>query len=232
MNPLWLFDEVIHSGEEFVSEEDVAAYDKKAGKSIEVEQEFIQDLQLNNNSVVVDIGAGTGHFAFEAAKVCRKVYAIDASSAMVKFMKQKQKKLQMDNVFVIESGILTYKHHDVPVDVVVSKNTLHHLPDFWKVEALKTIYNMLKEGGTLWLEDLIFSFPFSDSEAYINKWIDRAQDDPRAGWTKSEFRRHVKEEYSTYTWLMEKMLEEVGFKITDKTTSENKIFASYRCLKR
>ncbi len=37
--------------------------------------------------------------------------------------------------------------------------------------------------------------------------------DPATGWTADELAAHVRDEFSTYSWLLEKMLEVAGFEI-------------------
>jgi putative AdoMet-dependent methyltransferase len=40
-------------------------------------------------------------------------------------------------------GFLNYEHNGPPLDMIVSNLALHHLPDFWKMIALKRIHEML-----------------------------------------------------------------------------------------
>jgi hypothetical protein len=42
----------------------------------------------------------------------------------------------------------------------------------------------------------------------------------------------VREENSTFTWLLEPMLDKAGFDVTQATYSEDAIFASYTCMRR
>jgi hypothetical protein len=52
------------------------------------------------------------------------------------------------------------------------------------------------------------------------------------GWTRADLEEHVRDEHSTFTWLLEPMIERAGFTITDAQYSENQIFARYVCTKR
>ena len=55
--------------------------------------------------------------------------------------------------------------------------------------------------------------------------------DPVRGWTRSELETHLREEYSTYTWLLEPLLERAGFLIQDADTTA-RAYAAYTCVKR
>ena len=49
-------------------------------------------LELDSNSTVIDIGAGTGAFTLHAAKHCRKVYAVDVSHARLNRCRKRAKR--------------------------------------------------------------------------------------------------------------------------------------------
>ena len=52
------------------------------------------------------------------------------------------------------------------------------------------------------------------------------------GWTRDELAEHVRDEHSTFTWLLEAMIERAGFDIIDATYSASGVFARYLCKKR
>ena len=64
-------------------------------------------------------------------------------------------KANINNVFPICSGLLSYEHDGEPADVVISNAVLHHLPDFWKLVALRNINSFLKPGGKFFLFDVV-----------------------------------------------------------------------------
>ena len=116
------------------------SYDKHHRKFRDYEKEaneIIAILGLDNNQTVIDIGCGTGAFVIHASKNCKKVYAVDVSKAMLRCARRKAKKAGIDNLEFHHGGFLTYKHSAEPVDAIVSTLALHHLPDFWKLVALK-----------------------------------------------------------------------------------------------
>jgi hypothetical protein len=106
------------------------------------------------------------------------------------------------------------------------------LPDFWKVAALERIAAMLRPEGVLLLQDLVFSFDPADAASAIQKWLDAAQTDPARGWTAEQLAAHVRTEHSTFTWLLEPMLDVAGFEIEQRRLSADGIYAAYVCKRR
>ncbi len=137
-----------------------------------------------------------------------------------------------ENVRTVQAGLLGYVHEGNPVDAIYTRNALHHLPDAWKAVALRRTAGLLREGGTLRLRDLVFSFPAADAEAGIRRWIDAtAAEDQAVGWTRPELETHVRDEHSTFTWLLEPMLAGAGFEIVASAYAPVGAYADYTCVK-
>jgi hypothetical protein len=90
--------------------------------------------------------------------------------------------------------------------------------------------SMLKTGGVLYLRDVVFSFDPSEYRSRIEAWIDRVAKPVGEGFTVSDFETHIREEYSTFGWILEGMLTRAGFEIqgADYPTPE---YATYVCRK-
>ena len=56
--------------------------------------------------------------------------------------------------------------------------------------------------------------------------------DVERGWTRGELAEHMRDAHSTFTWLLEPMLERAGFDIADADYGESGMFARYLCRKR
>jgi hypothetical protein len=123
---------------------------------------------------------------------------------------------------------LSFRHTGDPVDVVFSRNALHQIPDFWKGVALDRVAKMLVPGGILRLRDLVYDFEPNDAPARMAAWFAGAVDDPAKGWTADELAEHVRLEHSTYTWLLEPMLERTGFEIIERSVVRG-VYAAYTC---
>ena len=213
----WRLDEREHAGGEHLDPEYVAAYDAKSPTDWSDELEL-----LRGRGTVVDLGAGTGSFAAAIAPHVGRVVAVDVSPAMVEHMRRR-------GLDAVNAGFLTYAHEGERADAVHSRNALHHLPDFWKAVALDRIALFLRPGGLLLLADIVYSFEPADADAAIEPWLASAPTDPARGWTAEQLAEHVRDEHSTFTWLLEPMLERAGFEICERTTSDNRIYASYVC---
>jgi SAM-dependent methyltransferase len=218
----WWPDEVAQAGSEHLDPEYVAAFDRKSSTDWSETVARFSELGVGPASTVLDLGAGTGAFALAAQPHVRRVIAVDPSPAMVALMRSR-------GIEAVEAGFLTYEHEGAKVELVHSRNALHHLSDFWKAVALARIARIVKPGGVLVLEDFVYSFPATEAAAVIERWLQRAAPDPAQGWTADELAEHVRTEHSTFSWLLEPMLERAGFDITYRWYSESRVYASYAC---
>lgn len=228
-NMSWILDELEHAGAEHLDAGQVALYDAKAQFDAEPEVRLLQSLGLNEAQTLIDLGAGPGELALEAARVCRRVIAVDVSPAMLNVIRDKATRRDVGNVEVVQGGFLGYQHEGEQADFVYSRNALHHLPDFWKVQALRRVHRMLKPGGVLRLRDLAFSFEADESKERIEGWLAHSDQMSSPGYPRSELETHVCEEFSTFTWLLEVMLERVGFAVEQTQYSPSGIFIEYVC---
>jgi ubiquinone/menaquinone biosynthesis C-methylase UbiE len=228
----WVVDELAHAGRENLDAGHVARYDGKEDGGAAEEVAALRAAGLGADATVVDMGAGTGQFALAAAAAVRRVLAVDVSPAMLERLRAKLRDSGIDNVECVAGGFLTYEHRGEPADLVYSRLALHHLPDFWKARALVRMAEMLKPGGILRLSDVVYGFEPAEAEVALERWMARtASDDVEGGWTRAELEEHVRDEHSTFTWLLEPMIEKAGFAIEHADYSEDRIFAHYRCVK-
>ncbi|MGO8949382.1 MAG: class I SAM-dependent methyltransferase [Ktedonobacterales bacterium] len=225
----WTFDELAHAGQEHLDPDYIATYDRKAATDPTEEIELLRSLGLQVSSTLVDVGAGTGTLALAAAPFCRRIVAVDVSSAMLDIAQAKAKQLGLSNIEYVQAGFLSYEHSGNLADVVYSRNALHHLPDFGKALALQRIAAMLLPGGMLRLRDLVFSFEPTQAESAIEGWLAKAPSRPEDGWTCDELETHLRTEYSTFSWLLEPMLTHAGFDIQQVEYSGSGFYAAYVC---
>jgi SAM-dependent methyltransferase len=224
-------DEVALAGREHLDAAYVAGYDRKAGLDPTGDVEALRAQGLGPASTLIDFGAGTGTFAVAAAAVCGRVIAVDVSPAMVRAIRAKAAAAGAGNVECVEAGFLSYEHEGDAPGFVYTRNALHHLPDLWKVVALGRIGALIAPGGVLRLRDLAFSFAPGEAEAGIETWLETGAARPESGWTREELEVHVREEYSTFTWLLEAMIDRAGFDIL-AADHRGGAHADYLCLRR
>jgi SAM-dependent methyltransferase len=228
-----LLREIALAGPEHLDQDYVAGYDRKARVDPTQDLDALRDRGLGPESTLVDLGAGTGTFALAAASFCKQVVAVDISPAMVDAIRAKIVAHSVGNVETIQAGLLSYEHRGSAPDFMYTRHALHHLPDFWKAVALNRFAAQLAPGGILQIRDLVFSFDLGETEASVANWLqsaaaDRAED----GWTRDELETHLRDEYSTFTWLLEPMLERAGFEIITADYANDGAYANYVCARR
>ncbi|HEY9204476.1 MAG TPA: methyltransferase domain-containing protein [Candidatus Methanoperedens sp.] len=231
--PGWQYNEMQQVGTDYTDERQVKEYDLHMQKLRDVKKEtedIIKVINLNSGHSVLEIGTGTGSFAIEAARHCTKVFAVDISPGMLEFARHKARIQGVGNIEFHNAGFLTYVHRGEPLDAVVSQLALHHLPDFWKMIALRRIFEVLKDGGKFYLKDTVYSFEVGNYETFFNNLLDVVKG--AAGEElANDLEIGIREEYSTLGWIMEGMLQRAGFYI-DRVEYSEGFMAVYVCTKR
>lgn len=222
----WLYDEMRQVGMDFEDADQVVRYDSRQGTNRDREAGLVKRLGITDDTVVVDLGCGTGSFALEAARSGARVFAIDVSQTMLDFVRSAAAREALDNIQTGHAGFLTFDLSPRSVDVVVSRAALHHLPDFWKQAAFLRIHDALRPDGRFYLRDVAFSFDARNYESGIEHWVRRMPE--QSGFTRQEFEMHVREDYSTYSWVLEGFLERAGFEILERTYPAEE-YAEYLC---
>jgi ubiquinone/menaquinone biosynthesis C-methylase UbiE len=225
--PGWLLDEVASAGRENLDPEHVSRYDVKEDAGAREEIALLRSLGLERASVVVDMGAGTGQFTLTVAPHCDRVVAVDVSPVMLDRLRSKLAAAGVANVEVQQAGFLSYEHRGAPADIVYSRLALHHLPDAWKAIALLRLRSMIRPGGLMRLVDVVYDFGPEEAFDRLESWCASAGDEIGDDWSRAELEEHVRDEHSTYTWLLEPMIARAGFAIEEATHSDDGIFASY-----
>jgi SAM-dependent methyltransferase len=224
----WRPDEMTTAGRENLDPAHVERYDDKEDAGTAAEVARCLDLGLTPTATVVDLGAGTGQFTLAVAPHCARVVAVDVSPVMLDRLRAKVAAAGLTTVDVVPAGFLSYQHDGGPADLVYSRYALHHLPDFWKALALTRVRAILRPGGLFRLSDVVYHFDPSEAEERLGAWFEGAGTEAAVrGWHRAELEEHVRDEHSTYTWLLEPMLERAGFATEDVSYSDDGIFAKY-----
>lgn len=229
----WIYDEFKHCGVDYSKAKEAENYDEQHQKFRDYEKEFrgmMDFLELRNtdNMTIIDLGCGTGAISILAADMFKKVYAVDVSKEMIE--KAKKKLIgNSKNIRFVNSGFLSYVHDGEPVDLVVTKTAFHHLPDFWKQVALLRINAMLKMGGLLYIHDVVFQFDPQEYIIKINSWISKLEEVAGPEF-RPDVETHIRDEYSTFGWIMNGLLENAGFAV-EKCTSADDFVTEYACRK-
>ncbi|HBC30147.1 MAG TPA: class I SAM-dependent methyltransferase [Clostridiales bacterium] len=228
----WQYNDMKQVGIDYFNINEVEVYDKQMAKLRDVKQEtknIIKLLGIGCDDLVAEFGTGTGEFCLEVAKHCKQITGIDVSNRMLEYANEKIKLRGINNVDFVHGSFLTYRHSGTPVDFVITQLALHHLPDFWKQIALNRIYAILKEGGSLYLKDTVYSFDTNKYEHFFEQWISKTKS--LAGEELSQdVTTAVREEFSTCDWIMEGLIKRAGFTI-QHAEYEQGFLAQYVCKK-
>ena len=145
---------------------------------------------------------------------------------MLGFVSEAAAREDLVNLHCEHAGFLSFDAPPNSLDVVVTRYALHHLPDFWKQVALLRLCEAIRPGGLLYLQDVVFSFDPQSYEAAVDHWVSRMPE--LSGFLREEFEMHVREEYSTFAWVLEGLLDRAGFEIIESERSDPE-YAEYLC---
>ncbi len=216
--PEWFFDEQSAVGVDYQNPAVAEAYDARHTQFRDYRQQtlaIIERMQIRPTDVVVDLGCGTGAFALNAAAYCQHIDAVDISPAMLALLQKKAESQKLTNITTHCAGFLTYEHSEgeASVDAIVSMVALHHLPDFWKAVAIERIAKWLRPGGKFYLMDVVFPFAIADYRQEIEQWLGTIRNH---GEVAQEAITHIRNEYSTFDWVLEGVFERCGLVIESK----------------
>jgi ubiquinone/menaquinone biosynthesis C-methylase UbiE len=223
----WFPDELATAGRENLDPAHVARYDGKMDSGAVAEVALLVRFGLGADSTVIEFSPGTGQFTVAVAPHCAKVVAVDVSPPMLELLGGKLAAQGLGNVELVQGGFLSYMHDAGPVDFVYSRFALHHLPDFWKAIALQRVRAMLRAGGVLRLWDVIYDFQLAEAASHIEAWCATGGAGVEGEWSRAEMEEHVRDEHSTFTWLIEPMLTHAGFEFIDVTRSDDGFQSAY-----
>ncbi|MBI1320976.1 MAG: methyltransferase domain-containing protein [Candidatus Hydrogenedens sp.] len=223
----WRYDELHPPGIDYNSSAEAAIYDRRHGQFRDLTAEAnlaLDALGVAPGGSLVDLGAGTGTFAIQAARRGLRVHAVDVSEAMLEVAKQKASEAGVAVSFH-HAGFLTYEHEGAPADFITTTFAFHHLPDFWKGIALKRLHAVLRTGGRLYLRDVILEEADAlDNIARFNERQAAFGGEP----LRMDAEGHFRNEYSTYDWVMEGLFERAGFQILSRRF-EGGVLGTYVC---
>ncbi|WP_439488010.1 hypothetical protein [Algoriphagus sp.] len=97
----------------------------------------------------------------------------------------------------------------------------------WKGIALERLHKMLAYGGSLYIKDVVIEK--ENSTRNIQAFIGR-QELLGGDFLRDDAEVHFREEFSTYDWILDGLLERAGFKILSKELYDG-VIAEYLCVK-
>jgi len=146
----------------------------------EVRDAVLSAAQLLPESTVLDVGAGTGFLTEGAAKIARKVIALDFSEAM---MSEARAKLGQGNIEFKIGNVEQIPLPNASVDAVIGNMVLHHCPI--PEAAVGEMARVLVPGGRLVLSDLQEHSYESLRKEHADLWMGFKMDYVRMALQKS-----------------------------------------------
>jgi len=125
-----------------------------------------QQLEIEENDHVLEIGFGTGKLLNEMAKLTNRglIEGIDISEIMVKIAKRKNKKFISQGKIIIKHGDFAKERYDEnSFAKICSSNTFYFWPE--PNQIIRKIFNIMKPGGKLILA-------FEDKEQIVDRSLD------------------------------------------------------------
>jgi len=111
----------------------------------------IKNIVLSANSIVADIGAGTGYYSFKISPKVPdgKVYAVDIQDELINYLRNKKDLLKDSVVEIVKGSNLSPNLPDNSVDLALMVDVYHELE--FPHEMLQAISKSLKPHGKILL---------------------------------------------------------------------------------
>ena len=114
---------------------------------------------LDIDTVLADLGCGSGYFTIPASLMVKKVYAIDMQQEMLGIVREKIKKGKLANIETLLSKESSIPLPDKSVDVLFMANVFHELDDrggiLKEAKRILSVVSICEDGGfriVEWLE--------------------------------------------------------------------------------
>ena len=220
----WYYNDLQHVGLDFADPIQVATYDTRQRSTDAAAAQLLAEIGARPGHALADIGCGTGVLVCQAALLGCNVLAVDISEGMLAAARSRAKLLGAEGISFERAGFLSFAPESGSLDFVTTQYALHHLNDFWKLVALQRIALALKPSGTLLLKDVVYSCEPCQIQETVEGWLKWMQEE--RGYSREENVTHVRDEHSTFTWIMEGLLERAGLRIKSKSYARG-VYASY-----
>jgi len=120
--------------------------------------EVIQQLSLEPNARIADIGAGTGYFAARLANMVPegRVYAVDIEPDMVRYLGERAKREKLQNLLPV-AGTPDDPKLPEKVDLILLVDVYHHIEN--RTDYFRKLRAFLRPGGRIAIIDFKLDSP-------------------------------------------------------------------------
>ena len=176
-------------------DEDAATYDQDVLRSedpiregyAEVLDWVAQEAGITQDSVVVELGSGTGNLTARLPP-CRSLVGVDVSAEMTRIAKQKLR--GASHISYVQADILEYCDADPPpFNIAISAYVVHHLTQQEKELLFDQLVQRLLPGGRALFGDLMLES--AEEERVLIDHYRSIGDDATADAIEEEFFWHV-----------------------------------------
>jgi ubiquinone/menaquinone biosynthesis C-methylase UbiE len=155
---------------------EIARLDQQASVIADATAMLLRAAGIGAGMHVIDFGTGPGHVAFQLADLVGPtgfVTGVDQSGRLLELAEQRRATSGRGHVRFVEGDARTYRG-DAPVDAVVARLLLFHLPDAGDV--VRHFAGLLRAGGTALLLDFDIgsarTHPTAPLAVAAREWVD------------------------------------------------------------
>ncbi len=124
----------------------------KLERSKQFVKNLLENIPINREFKVMDIGAGTGTVDILLSPYVKEIVAFDLSEGMLDVFREKVKKEGIKNIRILKKDLFSEGFEEKDFDLVITSMTFHHLDN--PAQALNQIKEYLKAGGYVAVIDL------------------------------------------------------------------------------
>jgi S-adenosylmethionine-diacylgycerolhomoserine-N-methlytransferase len=151
------------------------AYDQFRKHLLKGREEMYAALPLSPDSVMIEMGAGTGHnltFLGNRVTTPRKIYLVDLSKSLLEVANQRITANSWKHVEACEADATTFTPPEGKVDVVTFSYSLTMIPDWFA--AIDHAYSLLKPGGVIGVVDFYVARKYPEGSNKKHGWFTRS----------------------------------------------------------
>ncbi len=114
---------------------------------------IVEFIQPSKQMKALEFGCGTGLLSFQLKNYFEEITLVDTSEGMIEVLKEKVKKLKINNFKPLLIDVLKDSKSITKKDIIYTLMTMHHIKDIDK--AFITFHSLLNKNGYLCIADLV-----------------------------------------------------------------------------